>query len=86
LKLLIGAPRFEAEILVGSSGEPSRRGFSYYMHIIINGKTNTVAYDNLQCLQHIQAMLPDWRQWTLIKKSTLEALSDEDIKLEPLKK
>ncbi|HZI69680.1 MAG TPA: hypothetical protein VFD60_00820 [Nitrososphaeraceae archaeon] len=56
------------------------------MHIIINGKTNTVAYDNLQCLQHIQAMLPDWRQWKLIKKSTLEALPDEDIKLEPLKK
>ena len=55
------------------------------MHIIINGKTNTIAYDNLNCLQHIKAMLPDWRKWKLIKKSTLEALPDEDLELIPLK-
>lgn len=55
------------------------------MHIIINGATNTVAYDNLNCLKHIQAMLPDWKTWKLIKKSTLDALS-EDHRFEPLKK
>jgi len=49
------------------------------MTIIIDCKSKRITYDTLEALKHIPVMVPHWKHWIIIKKSTMDFVGDKHL-------